>query len=246
MPHNQATASRELKKMAVPVIVQARMSSRRLPGKVLREVCGRPMICYLIERLQRCEMLSSITVATSVDRTDDLVSAFCDDYGLTCVRGELDNVVGRLLAAAEHIGTSAFVRISADSPLIDPEIVDEGVRLFDPAEVDIVTNVHPRSFPKGQSVEVISVNSLRRVAAESSTSYDLEHVTPYIYGHPEHFRIRNFSRPRDDSAIQMSVDDESDFVAFVSVLGQMTRPQWQYSLDDLLALHKDASPQPAK
>ncbi len=201
------------------------------------------MIHYLIERLQHCEMLSSITVATSADQSDDAVSAFCENYTLMCVRGELENVVGRLLGAAQLAGTSAFVRISGDSPLIDPGIVDEAVRLFDPASVDIVTNVHPRSFPKGQSVEVISVESLMRVAAESSSSHDLEHVTPYIYRNPQQFRIRNFSRSSDDSGIQMSVDDESDFVAFVSMLKQMTRPHWQYSLDDLLAVYKDASPQ---
>ena len=200
------------------------------------------MIRYLVDRLQRCQTLSSIIVATSWEPSDDAIVRFCTEHDLKCVRGELDKVVLRLLAAAEQAGASEFLRISADSPLIDPNIVDEAVRLFEAGEFDIVTNVFPRSFPKGQSVEVISVASLRRVSTETSRAYDLEHVTPFIYGNPEKFRIRNFRCQRDLSEIQMSVDSESDFLALASLTGRMTKPHWQYSLDDLLTLREDAAP----
>jgi spore coat polysaccharide biosynthesis protein SpsF len=204
------------------------------------------MIRYLIDRLQCCEALSSIAVATSTEPSDDAILRFCIEQDLKCVRGELDKVLTRLLGAAEQTGASAFLRISADSPLIDPKVVDEAIWLFEAGEFDIVTNVFPRSFPKGQSVEVISVASLRRVSTETSNAYDLEHVTPFIYGNPAKFRIRNFSCQKDLSAIQMSVDSESDFQAFASLVGRMTKPHWQYSLDDLLALREDAAPQGAR
>lgn len=218
------------------------MSSRRLQGKVLREVRGRPLLRYLIDRLERCRSLSSLVVATSTESSDDAIAYFCAEHKLICHRGELDNVLERLLGAAARVGAAAFVRISADSPLIDPRIVDEGVRLFESGEFDIVTNVHPRSFPKGQSVEAISVSSLQRISTDSAAAHDREHVTPYIYNNPAKFKIRNFRHATDLSGIQMSVDSAEDFQVFASLVDRMTKPHWAYALDDLIALGDDAAP----
>lgn len=227
--------------MAIPALIQARMTSRRLPGKVLREVRGRPLLRYLLDRLERCRTLSSLVVATSTESSDDPIARFCAEHDIACYRGELNDVLGRLVGAAERIGASAFVRISADSPLIDPRIVDEGVRLFESGDFDIVTNVHPRSFPKGQSVEATSVESLRSVLLDSNDPHDREHVTTHIYDNPAKFRIRNFTHSPDLSDVQLSVDSAEDLEAFASLIGRMTRPHWEYALDDLMALDTDSA-----
>jgi spore coat polysaccharide biosynthesis protein SpsF (cytidylyltransferase family) len=227
--------------MSMVAVVQARYSSQRLPGKVLREVAGRPLLAYLLERLACCRALEQTVVATSSDADDDAIERFCKAIGMACFRGDLHDVLGRFIAAAQWVGCDALVRINGDSPLMDPAIVDRGVGLFEEGAADLVTNVHPRSFPKGESVEVVAVSALRRAASLSSDSQDREHVTRYLYRHPEQFRIRNFKRAQDVSDIQLSVDTPEDFAAFAALVARMDRPQAQYGLDEILALRAAAT-----
>jgi spore coat polysaccharide biosynthesis protein SpsF len=222
--------------MALPAVIQARCSSQRLPGKVLRQIDGRTLLDFLLERLARCRGLSRIVVATSTDGSDDALAAFCRSRSIVFYRGALDDVLGRFVAVAGQLGEPALVRINGDSPLLDPAIVDEAVRLFEEGGADIVTNVHPRSFPKGQSVEVLAVTALRRAAEQSDDPSDREHVTRFFYRRPEQFRIRNFKREPAAADIQLSVDTPEDFAALERVVAQMRRPQAEYGLDEILAL----------
>ena len=223
-------------------LVQARTSSRRLPGKVLKKAGGKRMLEYTLERLARCAEVSRVVVATSVAPDDDALAEFCERRGTAVFRGDLDDVAARLLAAAEACEAAAFIRINGDSPLIDPAIVDVAAATFSRADADLVTNVFPRSFPKGQSVEVVSCSALRTVMGASPDSEDREHVTRYFYRNPEQFTIRNFAFDRDVSALQLSVDSAEDFAAFEDLLARMTRPHWEYGLPELLALHEAATP----
>jgi len=214
------------------------MSSRRLPGKMLRPVQGRPMLAYVVERLRRCRELAEVVVATSTTPDDDAVAAACGALGVACHRGPLDDVLGRFIEIVAARGLPAVVRISGDSPLIDPAIVDRAVRLFRDAPCDLVTNVAPRSFPRGQSVEVIASAALRKAASADLTPDEREHVTLWFYRHPDSCSIANFAAAADMSGVQLSVDTEEDFAAFAATIAAMKRPHWEYGLDDVVALRR--------
>ncbi len=206
--------------------MHARMSSERLPGKVLRDLAGRPLLGHLTDRLRSVASVDGFVLATSMSPTDDPIAAFADKEGLACYRGSLADVADRLLRAAEAHGFDAVVRINGDSPLMDPALVAKGVSLFREGGVDLVTNVFPRSFPKGQSVEVIATTLLTKIVAEASTE-DREHVTQYIYRNPDLCRIRNFSADMPRAALQLSVDTIDDFhrIERIIVAGGGQSPQ---------------------
>jgi len=227
------------------IIVQARMSSARLPGKVLRPAQGKPMLTYLLERLARLSHDSPVVVATSTETSDDPVAAYCADTGTRCVRGPLDDVAARFLLAIEETGVDGFARISADSPLIDPAILDRALSLFAETGADLVTNVMPRSFPKGMSVEVIGSDAFRRARAEMTEAGDIEHVTPVFYRHPGDWQIEAFTHDPSLAAINLSVDTPEDFSAFERIVSHMDKPHWSYGLDDILALRARAELAPA-
>jgi spore coat polysaccharide biosynthesis protein SpsF len=224
--------------MRPTAIVQARMASERLPGKSLRLVQGRPMLAYVIERLRRCGELAATMVATSIAAEDDAIASFCEKLGVACHRGPREDVLTRFLGAVEALSLPVFVRINGDSPLIDPAIVDRAVRLFAEGGCDLATNVARRSFPKGQSVEVISADALRLQAAQGPTAEEREHVTLWFYRHPERVRIRNFAADTDMSGVQLSVDTADDFAAFAAIVEAMERPHWDYGLAELLELRR--------
>ena len=203
---------------------------------MLRELAGKPLLQYLLERLGRSRLLTEVFVATSDDPSDDALSSLCGRLGVAVYRGSLDDVVARFLGLARKRGLASFVRVNGDSPLLDPAIVDKGVALFEEQACDLVTNVFPRSYPKGQSVEVISTGALERVARLSADPEDREHVTRYFYRHPLEFKIVNFAHGYDAGGLQLSVDSAEDLARIESMLGRMTRPHWDYGLDELLSL----------
>lgn len=213
--------------MRTIAVIQARFNSQRLPGKVLRPLLGRPMIDYLLEGLDRCRTLNGIVLATSFESSDDPVASFARDKGVPCFRGPLDDVANRMLGAARSVGADALVRVSGDSPLLDPALVDSAVELYQQESGDLVTNVWPRSFPRGQSVEVISCLALARAVNAMTTDYEREHVTTHFYANPERYSIHSFtaSRPRPD--LQLSVDDASDFARCEAILSALDRPHWE-------------------
>jgi len=220
--------------MKVGAIVQARMNSERLPGKVLHPVRGKPMLEYLLERLDRCESLDAVVVATSTDPTDDPVAAFCRQLARQCFRGSLDNVASRFKDVLDTSKLDAFVRISGDSPLLDPKVVDRGVEIFLQSAFDVVTNVFPRSFPKGQSVEVVRSGTFRRAFQKMRDKDELQHVTLFFYRNPQEFAIHSFAADADYSEVHLAVDTMEDMERFSCLLEGMERPHWKYSLTEIL------------
>lgn len=219
--------------MKVAAIIQARMSSRRFPGKVLHPVCGRALLESLVSRLSKACELDAIGLATSLSADDDPLAAFAAARGLACYRGPLDDVAARFIGAAESFAVPAFVRVNGDSPFLDPALVDRGVALFRSGSWDLATNVFPRSFPKGQSVEVISLEALRRVMAASNDVQDREHVTMAFYRDAAHFRIANFSSARPWPDLQLSVDTPEDLARLERML-EGTSDSRDIDLDGLL------------
>jgi spore coat polysaccharide biosynthesis protein SpsF len=199
-------------------IVQARFSSARLPGKMLMDVCGRTLLGRVIDRLSRSKLLEDIIVATSTEASDDAIAHFCEREAVKCRRGPLNDVAERFKQVARLAGAEAFVRISGDSPLLDPALVDRAIGYFRQSECDLVTNVHVRSFPKGQSVEVVRCATFADVCASVSAVEDREHVTKAYYAAPGRYRMVGFTSGLDVGTVNMSVDTATDLAVVKRVI----------------------------
>ena len=198
-------------------ILQARMSSSRLPGKVMRPLLGEPMIGRQVERLRRSTRLSGLTIATSTDRSDDVIRTYAETIGVGCFRGPLDDVLGRFIGALEAAGNpKTFVRLTADCPLADWRLIDHCIEAHAAAGADYTYNSLNWTYPKGLDVEVCETAALQHADRDGQTAYDREHVTPYIYGHPELFRLEAVTRT-PPLRYRWTVDTPQDF-AFVSAV----------------------------
>jgi spore coat polysaccharide biosynthesis protein SpsF (cytidylyltransferase family) len=213
--------------MTVGAVVQARMTSTRLPGKVLAPLAGRPALLWMLERLERADGLDALIVATSGDASDDAIADFCAARGTACARGPLQDVAARVLAAARGAGLDAFVRLSGDSPLLDQRLVGRGAELMRASEADLVTNVRPRTFPPGQSVEVV------RTEALAAAPGDPEHVTGALY---DRARIVRFEADPPRTEPPLTLDTPADHARLEAILRAMDRPHWEYSWEEVLEL----------
>lgn len=197
--------------MSTAVIIQARMSSVRLPGKVMQLLAGIPVLEHTIDRVQQCRTADVVAVATSRDATDDPVAQLCGALGVMVHRGSLDDVAERMLQTAEAVGVNTVARVSADSPFIDPAIIDRGITLFHEGGADVVTNVKPRTFPVGQSVEVFAVQALADALAANPPMEEREHVTAILYSNPATYRVRNFEHQPSLAHLRFVIDTPEDF-----------------------------------
>ncbi len=220
----------------IGAIVQARMSSRRLPGKSLRPLGGKPMLQYVLESLTQVDELAGTLVATSTDPSDDPIAEFCERFATPCFRGSLENVAERFGEAARSHSFVAFVRVNGDSPLLDPRLVTRAIDLFRESDADLATNVFPRTYPAGMSVEVVKTETFERVVLKLSEPDDREHVTSFFYRNAADFQIVSFVRevPRRD--IHLAVDTPEHFEFVARLVGSMNRPHWEHAVDDILRL----------
>jgi spore coat polysaccharide biosynthesis protein SpsF len=222
--------------MKIGIIVQARMSSQRLPDKVLTKVNGKPLLQYLLERLNNCSSIDQVIVATSNEKSDDSIALFCEEYGAKYFRGPLENVAKRFMMVIEEYNLDAFVRICGDSPILDQQLIDRGVKLFN-SGFDLVTNVWPRSYPLGQSVEIVRSDTFKEIFKKMSKISDFEHVTKYFYDHSDKFKIKNFSNDINLSDYSLVVDTPHDLKHIEKIINCMTRTQTKYSLEDILEIY---------
>ena len=199
------------------VIVQARLSSARLPGKVLRPLVGRPILGRVFDRVAYARRVTRAIVATSNEPADDAIEGFCGIEGVDCFRGPLYDVAERCCQAAERHSADAFVRVSGDSPLIAPELIDQAISLYEAQDTDLATNVMVRSFPKGMSVEVVRSEALRRAQAIMLDG-EAEHVTSVFYRRAAEFRIASFSSNHAWGTVQLSIDTPDDFAMIERII----------------------------
>lgn len=219
-------------------ILQARMSSTRLPGKVLADVAGAPMILRQIERLRRAERLSRLIVATSTRPDDDPLAEVLAQAGVQVVRGDLDDVLSRFIVALDAAGDQdAAVRLTADCPLVDPAVVDATIDLFTRSGADYASNTgDQRTFPKGLDIEVFRTDVLRLAHAETRDPYDREHVTPFIYRQPERFKLVTLTQDRREGEVRWTVDRPDD-LAFVRTVYEALYPaRPDFDSDDIRTL----------
>jgi spore coat polysaccharide biosynthesis protein SpsF (cytidylyltransferase family) len=193
------------------VLIAARMSSQRLPGKTLMLFGDDPLLGHVVSAASHAQGTSGVVVVTSVHPSDDPIAEWCVTEGVAYWRGPLDDVASRMAEAAEHYGAEGFVRISGDSPMLDPAIVAHACSVFSRGSYDLVTNVNPRAFPPGQSVEVIRTSVLNRLLHGGDvTQEDREHVTTVLYRNPDHLRVQRFG-PADIPDPQPSVHTGREF-----------------------------------
>ena len=222
--------------MRIGVIIQARMSSTRLPGKMLKQIQGKSALNYLLERIEQCLGLQDTIVATSTDNADDAIEDFCEESSVECFRGSLENVAERFNNAAKKYKLDAFVRICGDSPLLDPQLVDEHVQLFRQGAVDLVTNVANRTFPHGQSVEVLSTEVYCQTVDKMNLPQHFEHVTRYFYDYPDEFVIKEIKCPIECNDANFVIDTPEDLQRISNLIKAMDKPHWEYHLKDLIRL----------
>jgi spore coat polysaccharide biosynthesis protein SpsF len=197
----------------VVAIVQARMGSTRLPGKVLLDIAGHPMLWHVVTRLRRAASVDEVIVATSTATTDDVIVAACDTWQVATFRGSENDVLDRYYQAATLAHADIVVRITADCPLIDPSVVDGVVFRFlqQMPNVDYATNILPRrTFPRGLDTEVMAFAALSRVWRECHDLAHREHVTLFMYQHPELFRTLGATLGTDYSDLRWTVDSAED------------------------------------
>lgn len=192
-------------------IIQARMCSTRLKGKVLHKINSEEtLLSFLIKQITNCKSLKTIVVATTELKEDDAIVDFLKPYDVEIFRGNSENVLDRFFHCAKKFKFSTIVRLTADNPLIDPFIIDLVIEKFSSLKCDYLSNTHPRTFPQGNDVEIFSFKTLKKTWLHASKFSEKEHVTPYIYNNPNLFKIENFSNVIDYSHLRYTVDHLND------------------------------------
>lgn len=198
-------------------LVQARSTSSRFPGKMLKAFGSTTVLGSVLSRVKESLSVDDIVVLTSTEESDDALCDVARSLGVGVYRGSMENVASRFYEYLTSESTEAFVRISGDSPLIDPELIDQGVELFHQSEADLATNVLSRTFPMGQSVEVVRSESFKRSFPLFGEKH-VEHVTTFFYENPERFKIASFESEDDCSDVRLSIDFQHDYEVLSNLL----------------------------
>jgi len=223
-------------KPVVGAIVQARMGSTRLPGKVLKEAAGKPLLAHLLQRLGRAKTLDHIVVATSIDSRDEAITSLCSRLGVPVFRGSESDVLDRFVGAAREFGLEVVVRVTADCPLIDPELVDGMVRFFleHQGQFDLVTNRHPLTFPDGLDFDVLGLSALTHAWSHATTPSQREHVIPYFW--ESGMRVHNVVDPENHfRKHRWTLDYPEDFDLIRRILEALYREGKHFGIRDVLA-----------
>lgn len=199
--------------MVIAIIVQARMASTRLPGKVLKEVMGKPLLEYQIERLKRVKAADTLIIATTINQTDEPIIDLCNHLSVKYFRGSEENVLARYYYAAKESKADVIVRVTSDCPLIDPKIISQIIEFYihNYPKYDYVSNTLERTFPRGMDTEVFSFESLEQAFNESTKNPEREHVTPFIYQNSQRYKLKNINYISDVSKYRWTVDTPEDF-----------------------------------
>lgn len=222
----------------VVAIVQARMGSTRLPGKVLRLLCGGPMLVRVIERLRLSKLLHQIVVATTSLPQDNPVAKLADEVGAEVFRGDEADVLGRYVGAARSAQADVVVRVTADCPLIDPTVVDQAVAMYLAGgdELDYVSNTIERTYPRGLDVEVFPRRVLEHLNVVSTSAPEREHVTLHLLRRCEHYRIVHVLNDVDYSHHYWTVDSEQDLQLVEQIYEALYSTKPSFGWSDVLAL----------
>jgi len=224
--------------MKTIIIVQARMTSTRLPGKVMKPILNKPMLEYQLERLARVERTDAVIVACTTNKADAPIVELCQRLGLAVFRGSEEDVLSRYYGAAKAHRADVVVRVTSDCPLIDPQIIDAVIRCYRSAQgrYDYVSNTLKRTYPRGMDCEVFSFRILEEVFIEATDLPDREHVTPFIYRQPQRYHLSNVPYIGDQSRHRWTVDTLEDFELIKRMMEALYPTNRRFTMQDCLAL----------
>ena len=197
--------------MKVNAIIQARYGSTRLPGKIFMKIDGKPLLWHVVNRLTYSELIDDIVIATTTSPKDDVTEEWCKENRIKYFRGSEEDVLNRYYNAAVAYPCDVIVRVTADDPFKEPNIIDKIIKKLMDENLDLACNVFPPSYPEGLDCEVFTFNVLETMEKTTNNSYDREHVTPYIYNNPDKFKIENVSSPRQLSDYRWTIDNQEDY-----------------------------------
>ena len=227
--------------MKTIIINQARMTSTRLPGKVMKEVLGKPLLEYQFERLQRVKEADELIIATTNNDSDQPIVELCKRLGIAYYCGSEEDVLSRYYEAATQLGADVIVRVTSDCPLIDPSIVDRVIKLYKDKRdnYDYVSNTLTRSYPRGMDTEVFSYKVLEEAFINAKEKPEREHVTPYICWQPERYRLGNVSHHEDQSRHRWTVDQIEDFLLIENIIKALYPDKPHFNMTDVLDILKE-------
>jgi spore coat polysaccharide biosynthesis protein SpsF len=226
---------------AISIVVQARMSSSRLPKKVLLPILGESLLYRMIERLQQIKHKASIVIATSENSEDDVIEEFCQAKNITCFRGSLNNLLDRHYQVGVLTNADIVIKIPSDCPLIDPHIVDKVLDFYfeNEGKYDFVSNLHPATYPDGNDVEIMTFDALKKAWQEATRPLELEHTTPYFWENPDKFRLANVTWETGldySMSHRFTIDYYEDYLFIKKVFEELYPQNPAFSLEDILSL----------
>ncbi len=216
-------------------ILQARVSSTRLPGKVLKPILGQPMLLQQIGRVRRATRIDRLVVATSLDIFDDPIEQLCRENNLECFRGSLEDVLDRLYQAAKPFRPDHVVRLTGDCPLSDPDLIDQIVEYHLKNQFDYTSNAIQPTYPDGLDMEIFRFSCLETAWKEAVLPSQREHVTPFIHQQPDRFKIGHFKGPVDLSMLRWTVDEPADFDLVTRIYEAIYPGNPNFTTADILA-----------
>ncbi len=224
--------------MKTVIIIQARMTSTRLPGKVMKQVLGKPLLQYQIERLKRVKLADEIVIATTTNQTDKPIIDLCNTLSVAHFRGSEDDVLARYHGAATVHQADVVIRVTSDCPLIDPQVITQVIDYYlqNQSNYDYVSNSIKRTYPRGMDTEVFSFSVLQQAFLEATTQPDREHVTPFIYRQPERYRLGHVTYSENCSHHRWTVDTPEDFALIQKIIEAVYPTKPYFTLEDCLEL----------
>jgi spore coat polysaccharide biosynthesis protein SpsF len=222
----------------VVAIIQARNGSTRLPGKVLKDLLGKPLIHHICDRLKVSRQINNIIIATTKLDGDNQLQDWAEQNGFRCFRGSEDNVLSRFYYAATEVNADIIVRITADDPFKDSAIIDKVIEMLRKEKLDFACNNFPPSFPEGLDVEVFTYSALTVAFQNSCDAFEKEHVTQYFYRNPNLFKSKNYSNEEDVSYIRLTVDTINDFKLAEEIYNRLYINNEYFGFDKILNVFK--------
>lgn len=217
-------------------ILQARVSSTRLPGKVLKPLLGVPMLLRQIERLKKSRKIDRLLVATSTEPSDDPIEKLCEENGIACYRGSLNDVLDRFYQAARGFDPEHVVRLTADCPLTDAKLIDDVIGFYLDGGFDYASNAIQATYPDGLDMEVFRFSCLEQAWREAALPSQREHVTPFIHQQPLLFKIGHYKNSSDLSHLRWTVDEPKDFELVTMVYEALYPKNPDFSTQEILQL----------
>lgn len=226
-------------------IIQARIGSTRLPAKVIKTILGKPMFFYIVERIKRVSLIDDVVIATSEEKSNDIIRKLCQEHGINCFSGSEIDVLDRFYKAAKQYKADIVLRITADCPLIDPNIIKKILQIFlESWEYDFLglatgagaatEKFDKKRFPDGLDTEIFTFKVLENAWNHAISPLDREHVTPYIWKRPEKFRIFTYTSDIDYSELRWTVDNQEDFEVIEAIYKNLYPQKPDFGLEDIL------------